>query len=293
MSQETLSNTGIVQSLQQVGSNHAASCERSYNSDPTIYTTLSELTAAWHAFHADSRHHNRRRAVMRTYATTEVVELAARVLPLEAALPLGREYLVWLGANQHSSVSLERPVHNLPEPVQLAPQNYCVDTFVQSEDIVALQELWQQFGWTAAGVQLFVEQSHNPVVVLRDLEQRVVGAMIAEAQSFGTQVLVELTELAVAPANRGQGLASVLIRELAQHAQEVFGRTSVVFGEYNITTQAAVAAARAGQRAAQTPSIAGVLHDHVSIETGAGNRVLYPWDTQWLHHFLVMYQPLD
>ncbi|HEX7017998.1 MAG TPA: hypothetical protein VF209_03770, partial [Patescibacteria group bacterium] len=63
------------------------------------------------------------------------------------------------------------------------------------------------------------------------------------------------------------------------------------YGEYNLTTRAHRSAARAHNLPAQHGAISGVLVDHVTIETGEGNPVLEPWDTQWLHNFLVMYYP--
>ncbi len=289
MSQETQHEAGVVQSLQQLGSNHAASCERSYNSDPNLYINLQELAEAWRAFHSESIQKSRRRAVMRTYATTEVLTQATGVLPIEASLPLGSEHLIWLGRNQHPHTSLERPVRTVGIKDERAVVNHLIDTTVVTTDAQALQLLWEQFGWTAEGVAMFVAESQNPIVVIRDLERRIVGAMIAEAQNFGGHLLVELTELAVSPQHRGQGLATVLIRELAKQTREVYGDTAVIFGEYNITTQAFIAATRAGQLPAQTEKIDGILHDHVAIKTGRGNRGIYPWDTEWLHNFLVLY----
>ncbi len=283
---------GIVTSLQGVVVNHAASAERSYWSDQEVYSNGNDLRLAWHGFVAESRAAGRRRAALRCYIDTALLDNnALRDLPIEAAIPLGQQALIWLGENRHQQVAGWREVRNLPRPEPTSlPSGLSVDTGARLQDTEDLLRLWSQFGWTREGVQAFVSQNVHPIVVIRNVEERAVGAMISEAQTFGSQVLVELTELAVDPTYRGHGLASILIRELSQLSAQFYGYDALRSGEYNLTTQSFRAAARAHQLPAQTAQVHGVLRDHVEIETGPGNENALTWNTRWLHNFLVMYE---
>jgi hypothetical protein len=279
-----------VQSLYS-GVNHGASWERSYNADGRVYCHVQHIRQDWEAFLEASHTQQRRRAVMRCYISRELLP-QLNDLPIEAAVPMGNEYLIWIGQNQHSAVSTLRDVRNLPiaEPMPLPP-SYVLDTEVRAEDAHNLVKLWQQFGWTAEAIQSFISTNANgnPIVLIRTLEQEAIGVMIAESAEFGARRLVEITELAVNPYHRGNHLATILIRELSRLSLERWA-DALVFGEYNLTTRSYYSAAHAGQVAAQTNFIDGVLREHVGIETGPGNEIIEPWGTQWLHNFLVMYQ---
>lgn len=290
MTKELHTQPTIQESLPSMGENHVASFERSYNSDDTVYTNAHQLRERWMSFLRQSIDHNRRRAIMRCFVSNDILDQVAD-LPIEAAIPLGAEHLIWIGQNQHQSISTHRPVRTLPQPSENElSSEFTIDREVTPDDLYPLYELWEQFGSPLEGVQNFIETNLNPIVVIRNVEQRAIGVMIAEAMEFGKWQLVELTELAVSPRHQGQGLASVLIRELARNSIDYFGSNAVLFGEYNLTTNSFRAAARSNQLPAQNHTIDGVLRDHVSIKTGTGNEIMLPWDTEWLHNFLVMYQ---
>ena len=287
-------STEGVQSLHS-GVNHNASWERSYNADGQVYSNLNKIRQDWQDFLSVSQQQNRRRAVMRCYATGQLLRTMQNnsELPIEAAIPFGNEYLIWIGQNQHAPVSISRDVSNLPsmEPIQLAP-DYKIDTVVREADVANLINLWGQFGWSPTAVRSFVRDNANgnPITLIRNMEQEAIGVMIAESVEFGAHRLVEITELAVNPEYRGQNLATILIQQLTKLSLEYWNH-SLVFGEYNQTTKSYSSAARAGQLPGQSVGISGVLHDHVGIETGEGNEIKEPWNTRWLHNFLVMYQP--
>lgn len=285
-----MSNTEVagVQSL-YTGRNHNASWERSYNADGQVYTSINTLSAAWQEFLHESQLKNRRRAVMRCYVSKKLLP-NIKHLPVEAAVPVGQEYLIWLGENRHPFISTSRNAYHLPAATQIdMPNSFYTDTQLQTSDATNIYHLWRQFGWSQESVTNFIQYNTNPLVVIRNMEQQVIGIMIAEAADFGHKLLVEMTELAVNPAYRGQHLASVLIKELAQLSLSHW-HLPVVFGEYNQTTKSYSSAAKAGQIAAQVGQVNGILRDHVGIETGAGNQDIHPWSTRWLHNFLVMYQ---
>jgi hypothetical protein len=288
---------GIVTSVGQLGKDHAASNERSYWNQPELYSDTKRLVSDWHLFQQESVDEKRRRAMMRTLITAEVLEnvLDNNCLPIEAAIPAGDNFLVYVGRNVHQQVANITDA-SLPNfmPSLALPTGYKLDTSANIEDVTQLVDLWSQFGWTRGGVESFIEAGTTPIIVIRNLEQVVVGAMIAESLNFGNLLLVEMTEMAVAPTERGNGLASILIKELATLSNETFGQNSIIYGEYNITTGAHRAAARAGKISATSQRISGVLPDHVAIETGTGNAQIVQWETQWLHNFLVMHHlPLE
>jgi len=280
-----------VQSLYS-GIDHNASWERSYNADGQVYSSVNQIRLDWQRYLQESLDNNRRRAIMRCYVSSDLLDQLTD-LPIEAAVPLGNEYLIWIGQNRHSAVAPSRDVRILPsvEPVQIG-SHYRLDTVVGEGDIANLTQLWGQFGWTPDAVRQFVRNNANgnPVALIRTMEQEAIGVMIAESVEFGARRLVEITELAVNPDYRGQHLATILIRELSNMSLERWG-DALVFGEYNLTSRSYQSAARAGQLPSQTNMVDGVLRDHVGIETGTGNEVVEPWDTRWLHNFLVMYQP--
>lgn len=283
---------GVVLSLQGPGINHDASNGRSYNSDENVYTDPRQLQEKWRIFSDESIAHDRRRAVMRTYVASEILGQLGSI-PIEAIIPLGDKSLVWIGQNQHQRISPDRNVRDLPSArEQVLPPNYTLDHSVRLADKPQLLALWQQFGWEEQGIENYILTNQNPLVVIRDENGLVVGAMISEAAQFGAWALVELTELAVGPEHRGRGLASILIGKLAQEINNNANQRTVTLGEYNLTTQSYKSAAQAGQTPAQTSTINGVLVDHVAIETGDGNVILPAWgpQTQWLHSYLVMYQ---
>lgn len=292
MTPENNHQPGVVESMHGLGVNHDASCERSYLSDDTVYTDVEQLRLAWHQFQRGSLEHNRRRAVMRCYISPELINQISD-LPVEAMVSLEKECLLWLGQNQHSTFSAERNTNDLPgqAAIDLAP-TYQLDREAQTKDVADLILLWEQFGWTEQGIETFLESNSQPIVLIRHLEQQVVGAMIAEAMEFGCWQLVELTELAVTPEHRGQGLASILVKELSRLSVDYYGLRSLIFGEYNLTTHSYRAAARSDQRPGRNLDcgVDGVLRDHVTIETGPGNKEHSAWQARWLHHFLVMYQ---
>ena len=292
MSAEQQPPTGeAVQSLYS-GVDHNASWERSYNADGRVFINPRRLHEAWEEFHQNSQRHGRRRAIMRCYVTQEVLNHSSH-LPIEAVVPMGNEYLIWIGQNQHPQVSTQGPyASRTPSESTPLHREYYLDTEVNSSDIDQLIELWGQFGWTPQAIRNFVRNNANgnPIALIRTMEQEAVGVMIAESAEFGAHRLVEITELAVHPDHRGQHLASVLIRELSRLSLERW-EDALVFGEYNLTTRSYQSAARASQLPAVTGRVDGVLRDHVGIATGEGNQVIAPWDTQWLHNFLVMYQP--
>lgn len=292
MSNERLSvSTEGVQSLYS-GVNHSASWERSYNADGQVYSTLSQITRDWEGFLHESLSQDRRRAVMRCYVSGGLLSELSE-MPIEAAIPTGKEYLVWIGRNQHPNVSRMRDVQKLPSPEQLnLPQRFTVDKYVRTEDAARLTELWGQFGWTKEAVEDFVKKgaNGNPIVLIRNANEEAVGVMVAESVEFGARRLVEITELSVDARYRGKHLASILIRELSKLSLEHW-QDALVFGEYNLTTRSYQSAARAGQLPGQVGAVDGVLRDHVGIETGMGNQTVEDWDTRWLHNFLVMYQP--
>lgn len=274
------------------GVNYHASCERAYNADGTVYSNAGQLRQVWNTFVEESTKRNRRRALMRCFVSRNLLDQLSD-LPIEAAVPVGKEFLIWIGQNQHEEVAMQRAVQNVPQAA-FAPlsSRYHVDTQVTESDIGSLVELWGQFGWTQDGVQNFVRNNANgnPIALIRTMEQEAVGVMIAESVEFGSHRLVEITELAVNPNHRGQHLATILIRELSRLSLEKW-EDALVFGEYCVTTRSFQSAAKAGSLPGQTSGIRGVLRDHVAIETGTGNAVVKPWDTRWLHNFLVMYQP--
>lgn len=290
--QDTTQQAEGVQSLYD-GENHDASWERSYNADATLYEHAADLRAAYRSFLADSQSRGNRRALMRTYVTTPVLD-QLHDLPVEAAVPVEDHYMIWIGQNQHPTVSVLRDVRTVPARREVPLQEgYRVDTQVRVEDLDNLIQLWGQFGWTPEAVRQDIESrlrgtNTNPIVLIRNLEQEAIGVMISESLEFGAHRLVELTELAVNPYHQGHGLASVLIRELARLSTDVW-RDALVYGEYNVTTQSYHSAARAGQLPGQTSRVLGVLRDHVGITTGDGNETIAPFNTRWLHNFLVMY----
>ncbi|PIR61425.1 MAG: hypothetical protein COU66_03820 [Candidatus Pacebacteria bacterium CG10_big_fil_rev_8_21_14_0_10_44_11] len=288
--QQSQTTTEGVQSLYS-GVDHNASWQRSYNADGQVYCNASQIRQDWQTFMQESCEQNRRRAIMRCYVNRNLLDQITD-LPIEAAVPIGDEYLVWIGQNRHMEVATSKNVRNLPplEEIQLSPE-YQVDTEVREIDVANLIELWGQFGWTPDSVRNFVRNNANgnPIALIRTMEQEAIGVMIAESVEFGARRLVEVTELAVNPNYRGQHLATILIRELSQLSL-VRWEDALVFGEYNLTTRSYRSAARTGQLPGQTKVINGILRDHVGIETG-GNEIVEPWDTRWLHNFLVMYQP--
>ncbi len=250
------------------GMTHEASCERSYFADPTIYYEAAELRAAWNTFLAESIQHNRRRAVMRCYIPQSLLTVL-KDLPVEAAIPLGEHYLIWIGKNQHrigAPLGDGRPLP-LEETVELS-SDYVLDYRVAEQDLDSLSRLWEQFGWTRDAVRNFILSSANgnPIAIIRHLEN-VIGVMIAESVEFGVARLVELTELAVDPEFRGQQLAVVLIRALAGISRSRWPR-GILFGEFNLTTRAERSAARAGFVPAVAEHIDGVLNEHVVVGSG-------------------------
>jgi ribosomal protein S18 acetylase RimI-like enzyme len=283
-----------VQSLYS-GVDHQASWERSYNADGRVYSSAPQIRQDWREFLQESQNQERRRAVMRCYISRDLLDQITD-LPIEAAVPIGNEYLLWIGHNQHPGVSILRNVREVPPPrLMQLPSEYQLDTQVRDSDVNHLIELWGQFGWTPDAVRNFVRNhaNGNPVALIRTMEEEAIGVMIAESVEFGAHRLVEMTELAVHPSYRGHHLASTLIRELSRLSVERWEH-ALVFGEYNLTTRSYQSAARAGQIAGQTAHVDGVLRDHVGIETGRGNEVAdspSTWNTRWLHNFLVMYQP--
>ncbi len=292
-----MSNERLIEQVQGVqslysGVNHNASWERSYNADGRVYSKPAHINEDWREFLYESVNQNRRRALMRCYVSNDILGQLSE-LPIEAAVPMGKEYLIWVGQNRHPKVSKTRDVVNLPASQDtLLPGRFRVDTSLRAEDAVKLTELWGQFGWTREAVGDFVTNSANgnPIVLIRNNEGEVVGVMTAESVEFGARRLVEITELSVDARYRGKHLASILIRELSKLSLEHW-QDALVFGEYNLTTRSYQSAARAGQLPGQIGAVDGVLRDHVGIETGMGNQTVEDWDTRWLHNFLVMYQP--
>lgn len=292
MSNERLSvSEEGVQSLYS-GVNHNASWERSYNADGQVYTSASQINRDWEGFLHESVSQNRRRAVMRCYVSPGLMSELTE-LPVEAAIPTGKEYLIWIGRNQHPNVSRMRDVQKLPSPEQSnLPARFTIDRYLHAEDVSGLSELWGQFGWTREAVEDFVQKgaNGNPIVLIRNAQEEAVGVMVAESVEFGDRRLVEITELSVDARYRGKHLASILIQELSKLSLEHW-QDALVFGEYNLTTRSYQSAARAGMLAGQVGVVDGVLRDHVGIKTGMGNPMAVGWDTRWLHNFLVMYQP--
>ncbi|HEX7018281.1 MAG TPA: hypothetical protein VF209_05240 [Patescibacteria group bacterium] len=220
-------DTGMVTSVGQVGVDHEASFHRSYWNQPQVYTQASQLEADWQHFYSESQRRQRRRTMMRTLVTPAVLNQAN--VPFEAALPYEDVYLTYLGQNSHPSVSrVQDPTLPSVESglIQL-PTGYQLDDVATPADVEPLTDLWTQFGWTRQGVETLVEAGTTPLVLIRNLEQQVVAVMIAESLEFGELRLVELTEMAVTPSERGHGLASVLIHELSQLSLARFGPTAL------------------------------------------------------------------
>ncbi|NCN82510.1 MAG: hypothetical protein GW947_00945 [Candidatus Pacebacteria bacterium] len=282
--------TGIVTSVGSLGVDHAASFDRSYWNRPVLYEDPIDLQHDWHSFLAESLRLGRRRAMFRTMVAPDVMAEIRGRLPVEAALPVEENFLTYIGANAHLQTAIRAELLGVQPRELVLPAGYILDFATQDTDAGQLFSLWGQFGWTREGVENMITAGTTPIVIIRDIEERAIATMIAESLEFGDQILVELTEMAVADSEKGHGLASVLIRELARHTQNYFGGSPITYGEYNMTTGAHRSAMRAGQLPANSFSD-GVLRDHVSIETGPGNVVSESsWSTRWLHDFMVLYQ---
>lgn len=290
------SEEGIVTSVGSIGDRHDASDDRSCSNRPRLYTSSRNLEQDWQEFWQQSEKLGRRRTMMRTFITYDVLHSTSA--PIEAVIPVGRKFLVYLGENRHWPISTNQrtDVPGRDLNLRLNQQQYRLDTQVSMDDTDRLIQLWTQFGWTRQGVETFINAGTTPVVLIRDLQDQlqVVGAMIAESLQFGDVLLVELTEMAVAPQARGQHLASVLIRELTSQVQAQVGEHALIYGEYNMSTGAHRAASRAGNQVGSLNRIRGVLADHVGIvvDPNKPNHRHPRWDTRWLHNFLVMYHPV-
>lgn len=297
-------NEGIVTSVGALGVDHDASNDRSYWNNPELYVSGDRLRDDWNDFLREGVKQGNRRMMMRTYVSNSLaywLQTSPR-LPIEALLPANGHWIVYVGLNQHSQLA---QAQNQTVPAQVAltlPTDYDLRFYTNQYDVQDLFGLWQQFGWTLEGVQAFVEAGTTPIVIIQHAD-RVIGTMIAEALPFGDHVLIELTEMAVADDYKGQRLAPILIRELGNRMYDEYGKDGVIYGEYNMTTNAHRSAARAGNHVANGNSewqsnVTGKLLDHVAIELkdadGAlldGNVRLNRWETRFLHNFLVMYRP--
>jgi hypothetical protein len=292
-------NDGMVESVGSLGKRFDASDNRAYWNEASLYDDLSTLKENWNNFEVEAINQGCRRTMMRTVVTEAVfAQICEEMgedgsLPIEASRCIDGNYLIYIGNNQHRHVS-ETYTEALPDfSAYELPEGYYIDNQVTMDDLQALLSLWAQFGWKEIGVEKFITEASLAIVVVRDLENMVVGAMIAEALQFGDLfTLVELTEMAVAFSARGNHLAPILIRELTRVCYERFGDEAILYGEFNERNGKAVrAAARAGYQVAGNERISGTLEDHVSIDIGHQNQSVEGWQTEKLHDFRVMMAP--
>jgi ribosomal protein S18 acetylase RimI-like enzyme len=284
---------GQVKSL-QLGENYEASNDRAYWSDPRVYDDRGPLIIAWHGFRSLASQKRRRRAVFKTYVDRMCI---LKFFPVEAVIPVRDAFLVYISQNNHQQLSVfePTPLSGSQQPIQL-PEGYTLQKFVTPDDVQSLFRIWEQFGWTEEGVASLCEFTENQVVTIRH-EGQVVGATIAESGLFGSTVTVEITELAVASDHQGRGLATVLTSEMVDLCVNTYGQDALIFGEFNLTTNAHHAALRSGMIPGTWPGssdlreIDGVLRDHVEIQVGEPKMPIPPWQTQYLHSYQVLYRP--
>jgi ribosomal protein S18 acetylase RimI-like enzyme len=286
-----MDSNGIVTSVGSIGQNFSASDNRSYWNHPNIYASAVTLGDDWQVFLSESQALGNRRALMRTFLTQEAFQHGMFRLPIEAAIPTDQGILVYMGHNQHQQVSqinnaIQRQ-HSEFTRYQL--NQFYVDTNVTVADIPNLIQLWQQFGWNQAGVKTFVKTNRNPIVVARNQNNEIVGAMIAESLQFGKLVIVEVTEMAVLPECQGQNIAKALTQHLSQLCFCRYGQDALVYGEFNLTTSAHRSALAAGMNPGICRHIKGVLLDHVTITTGTPKKNISPWNLQYIHSYQVMF----
>lgn len=292
-----MSESGIVISVGSLGKNFAATNQRAYWNHPRLYVARTPLLASWRRFVRQAEQCALRRVVMRTFVSLDLL-CNLQGLPVEAVIPCGDQAMIYLGTNNHRQISaLSLPITTAAPIADTVtaelPPLFELDTQVSSTDVESLFELWKQFGWTADGVALFVDTNRNPIQVIR-YSGKVVAVIIAESLRFASQLLVEVTEMAVLPEFQGLGLSKVLIQQISDQCWNFFGRDSLVYGEFNMTSYAHRSAVSAGMFAGIDIShnISGILADHVSIQTGPPNEQLEPWSTEYLHSFQVMYWPI-
>jgi hypothetical protein len=158
------------------------------------------------------------------------------------------------------------------------------------EDPAELQMLWgKTFGWTLEGCQEFAEVVEsglkNPkdrnvwFKGVKDMGGTLIAAAMAERLDMpssgheGRIALVEHTEWAALPGQRGRGLGKLVVRSLTQTLREDLSeRSHLIFAECNILSGAHIVALRSGFDIPELRSSHGrvgqVLHSNVRIGDG-------------------------
>lgn len=216
------------------------------------------------------------RAVMRAVVDWPVIQRAIEngILDLPEAvapLPTG-EQLVYFARNTEQREVAMQPIcqrhaeriRGIQPAVQELPGGLHVTR--QVADPVQLEGLWSgTFGWDDQGCKAFATRINGQWAVtpsertvwfrgVEDSTGRLVGAAMAERLDMpsarsrtGSVALAELTEWAVDPAWRGNGLMPTLVQQLASLVEtDLADVPYLAFAECNMTSGADRAAARAG-----------------------------------------------
>jgi hypothetical protein len=255
------------------------------------------------------------RSVMGVAALRQVLNGSTLRNHIEAVAPLSTgEYLTYFANNNISKrgrspyedwrYDANIPVEDMSSPERNLPEGY---EFISHEDvaIAALQEIWRPFDWSESAVEgrlneLTEAKKQNPEdrrvwwAGIANAKGRLVSAATAEGIVLPSSTndksapVVEYTEFATLPDERGKKLMVQVVRKLIESVHDDLGDDVDGIAECNIFTKSYHSAIRAGLQVSNITAQDGftvnnVLRQNVGIVNDMGDSEL--------RDFLLLYLP--